>query len=132
MNANRFVSIIALSYIVMATGCDGGFTVGTYPTVPKEAITPDQPQTIGITFVFDTSTDRFANKPITITAEPDGDDLMFDAIKKESTLDDRGRVTEYFRVSVKPDRSIGQRQIRVVGTVSKLVSSNWMFNVEVK
>jgi hypothetical protein len=131
---NRFFTLTLFILIVIAiSGCGGGYTVGTYPIKePSEAITPDQPQTIGIRFEFDTSSKRFANMPITITAEPDGDDLVFDTVKKENKLDDSGRVTEYFRVSVKPDRRVGKRQIRVVGKVSATVSSYWMFDVEVK
>ncbi len=133
MIAKRLLkSMIALLIFIAMSGCNGGYTVGTYPKVPTAAITPDEPQTIGISFEFDSSTDRFARKSITIVAEPDGDDFVFDAVTKESTLDERGRVTAYFRVSVKPDRRTGPRQIRVVGTVSKTVSSSWIFDVVVK
>jgi hypothetical protein len=121
----------AFAFILLASGCLGGHTVGVSATKPP-AVSPDSPQQFKILFSFDSGSSDTAGATMTVTAEPDGSDITIDPANAEVTLNSRGEATVVFRIAVARERTVGPRQIQVVGKVAWNMQATWMTDFEVQ
>jgi hypothetical protein len=117
--------------ILLTMGCRGGHVIGVSSTgLPP--VSPDSPQQVKVLFSFDSGSPGTAGATMTVTAEPDGNDITVEPAKAEVKLNSRGEATVTFRVSVAHDRTIGPRQIRIVGNVATKMQATWTTDFEVR